>query len=66
MGAVPDVPALNEEELEGCIRCYPGDEEGTMGFFVCGFIRNSEADEDLRQPSNSNVDAQDDWEGFSD
>ena len=30
---------LTAEELEACIRCHPGDEEGTMGFFVCAFVR---------------------------
>lgn len=31
---------LDEEEREGCIRCWPGDDKGTMGFFVCGFVRD--------------------------
>lgn len=30
---------LTDEELEACIRCHPGDEEGMMGFFVCCFVR---------------------------
>ena len=33
---------LDEEGREGCIRCWPGDEEGTMGFFVCGFVRDGD------------------------
>ncbi|KAL4869833.1 hypothetical protein BDV12DRAFT_184957 [Aspergillus spectabilis] len=31
---------LSEEELQGCLRCWPGDEEGTGGFFVVGFVRD--------------------------
>lgn len=55
-----EVPVLNEEEREGCIRCQPGDEEGTMGFFVCGFVRSS----DNAAPELAEAD--DGWEGFSD
>ncbi|KAL4954879.1 S-adenosyl-L-methionine-dependent methyltransferase [Aspergillus filifer] len=36
---------LSEEELGGCLRCWPGDEEGTGGFFVVGFVRDGN-DED--------------------
>lgn len=35
---------LTSEQLEACIRCYPDDEEGTMGFFVCGFVRREGGD----------------------
>lgn len=40
---------------EACIRCEKGTQEGTMGFFVAGFIRND-------------IEATDDgeWHGFSD
>ncbi|PWY89891.1 S-adenosyl-L-methionine-dependent methyltransferase [Aspergillus heteromorphus CBS 117.55] len=31
---------LSEEELEGCLRCWPGDDQGTGGFFVAGFVRD--------------------------
>ncbi|KAL2795118.1 S-adenosyl-L-methionine-dependent methyltransferase [Aspergillus keveii] len=31
---------LFQEELQGCLRCWPGDEEGTGGFFVVGFVRD--------------------------
>jgi len=34
------VKTLTDDELDGCIRCDPGDEEGTMGFFVCCFVRD--------------------------
>lgn len=37
-----NVNGLGEEQLEGCVRCYPGDGERTMGFFVCGFVRGAE------------------------
>ncbi|KAL2432591.1 25S rRNA (cytosine-C(5))-methyltransferase rcm1 [Exophiala dermatitidis] len=59
--------ALSEGELEACIRCYPDNGDGTMGFFVCGFVRDDAED---RGPNDAdkadeadNVD--DDWEGFS-
>ena len=32
---------LSEQEREACLRCWPGDEERTGGFFVVGFIRDS-------------------------
>ena len=32
-----------EEVAEACIRCAKGTGEGTMGFFVCGFVRDGEA-----------------------
>ncbi|OOF95191.1 hypothetical protein ASPCADRAFT_130680 [Aspergillus carbonarius ITEM 5010] len=35
---------LSDEELEGCLRCWPGDEEGTGGFFVAGFVRDGDVD----------------------
>ena len=34
-----DSKELSDQELDACIRCHPGDDEGTMGFFVCGFVR---------------------------
>ncbi|KAL4934079.1 rRNA (cytosine-C5-)-methyltransferase RCM1 [Aspergillus undulatus] len=40
------VVALSEEEREGCLRCWPGDEEGTGGFFVVGFVRDGSQDGD--------------------
>ena len=33
------------EILQACLRCEAGTEEGTMGFFVCGFVREGEAPE---------------------
>ncbi|GAD98326.1 NOL1/NOP2/sun domain protein, putative [Paecilomyces variotii No. 5] len=31
---------LTDEEIEACVRCWAGDEEGTGGFFVAGFVRD--------------------------
>ncbi|KEF56909.1 uncharacterized protein A1O9_07099 [Exophiala aquamarina CBS 119918] len=57
---------LSNEILEACIRCDPGDEQGTMGFFLCGFVRTpSEPHHDrLKTPGLAQGD--DRWEGFSD
>ncbi|KAL5359962.1 S-adenosyl-L-methionine-dependent methyltransferase [Aspergillus floccosus] len=49
---------LSEEQLDGCLRCWPGDEEGTGGFFVAGFVRDGQEDEAEG--------VEDEWEGFSD
>ncbi|KAL3452247.1 S-adenosyl-L-methionine-dependent methyltransferase [Aspergillus insuetus] len=37
---------LSQEELQGCLRCWPGDEEGTGGFFVVGFVRDGDGEID--------------------
>lgn len=61
----------NEERKgfrEACIRCKPGGTDGTMGFFVVGFVRDPEtAEEPVTGPrANSGVEQEDDeWEGFS-
>ena len=47
---------LTEDELDACIRCYPGTKEGTMGFFLAGFVRDGDDEGDLAE----------DWHGFSD
>ncbi|KAL4900903.1 hypothetical protein BDW74DRAFT_170474 [Aspergillus multicolor] len=67
---------LSQEELEGCLRCWPGDEEGTGGFFVAGFVREGEDDDDYAGSREevaaeiNGVDEEDEeddeWEGFSD
>jgi 25S rRNA (cytosine2278-C5)-methyltransferase len=65
---------LNEEQLEGCIRCYPDDDEGTMGFFVVCFVRDAVHGGHVgREPGNSPIGdgrvdepSEDEWEGFSD
>lgn len=58
-GGVPPVN-LSAEELDACLRCWPGDEEGLGGFFVAGFVRDSHGDHDTKEDSD------DEWEGFSD
>ncbi|PWY95263.1 S-adenosyl-L-methionine-dependent methyltransferase, partial [Aspergillus sclerotioniger CBS 115572] len=46
---------LSDEELEGCLRCWPGDEEGTGG------------DEGKEEEEEDDKEEEDDeWEGFSD
>ncbi|KAA8651368.1 hypothetical protein EYZ11_000945 [Aspergillus tanneri] len=75
-GAVqaPDIKVdLSDEELEGCLRCWPGDDEGLGGFFVAGFIRDKElawdgeADDPGRFSNGNEEDEEDaEWEGFSD
>jgi putative methyltransferase len=55
---------LKEEELEACIRCHPGDSEGTMGFFVCCFIRSASGR--VGSDNTSPSDTTESWEGFGD
>ncbi|KAL2823026.1 S-adenosyl-L-methionine-dependent methyltransferase [Aspergillus granulosus] len=66
---------LSEEELQGCLRCWPGDDEGTGGFFVVGFVRDGDSDANGVKPSEDASGSQEDeaedeeedeWEGFSD
>ena len=69
---------LSDEELRGCLRCWPGDEEGTGGFFVAGFVREGDDDgfgsmvdgenESEGQDSieEENEEKEEEWEGFSD
>jgi len=43
VGGDVEMGTLSEEEREGCIRCEAGsDGEGTMGFFVVGFVRDAD------------------------
>lgn len=61
---------------QGCIRCEKGGEDGTMGFFVAGFVRDSGA---INAPSDAMVSYgngrtedrkgildEEEWTGFSD
>ncbi|GAQ34330.1 putative 28S rRNA (cytosine-C(5))-methyltransferase [Aspergillus tubingensis] len=66
---------LSDEELEGCLRCWPGDEEGTGGFFVAGFVRDEDVDGEIKEEQNEvkvdekleeDEEGEDEWEGFSD
>ncbi|KAK5276031.1 hypothetical protein LTR40_012144, partial [Exophiala xenobiotica] len=54
---------LTQEELEACIRCYPEDDEGTMGFFVCAFARPSQHEGQVVEHASQ---ASESWEGFAD
>ena len=36
------VANLSDEDLEACLRCWSGDAEGLGGFFVAGFVRDSQ------------------------
>lgn len=56
-----DDPRYSEVERLACIRCYPGTEDGTMGFFVCCFIRDSS-----RQPESEGHVSDDEFDGFED
>jgi 25S rRNA (cytosine2278-C5)-methyltransferase len=62
---------LSEEEMRACIRCHAGNEEGTMGFFVCGFIREGKACHLNRAVETNDLEAmshgeEEEWGGFSD
>jgi 25S rRNA (cytosine2278-C5)-methyltransferase len=65
--------AEKENFREACIRCKPGGPDGTMGFFVVGFVRDPDTAEDSvaengqAEQEEEEADAEDDdeWEGFS-
>lgn len=67
-----DEESMGEEErrnvLEGCIRCEKGTEEGTMGFFVAGFVRDSDGSvppgETIESLENQDTE-EEEWLGFS-
>ncbi|KAI7282383.1 S-adenosyl-L-methionine-dependent methyltransferase [Hortaea werneckii] len=79
-GGGGDVGGLAEEVAEGCIRCEKEDgrreegmrdEEGTMGFFVAGFVREGggdDGDEEVSGGDGDGMEEDDDeeWEGFDD
>ncbi|KAF9883362.1 putative 28S rRNA (cytosine-C(5))-methyltransferase [Aspergillus nanangensis] len=56
---------LTDEDLEGCLRCWPGDEEGTGGFFVAGFVRDESLAEEHSSGASQGSDDEE-WGGFSD
>jgi 25S rRNA (cytosine2278-C5)-methyltransferase len=62
------VKRMADDELDACIRCYPGDDEGTMGFFVCCFVRSPlEFGGTERQASLPHeADDEEEWDGLSD
>ncbi|KAE8393408.1 S-adenosyl-L-methionine-dependent methyltransferase [Aspergillus alliaceus] len=66
---------LTDEELDGCLRCFAGDDEGTGGFFVAGFVRDEGQSEERVSSRNGHKDEsksedededEDEWDGFSD
>ncbi|RAH73235.1 rRNA (cytosine-C5-)-methyltransferase RCM1 [Aspergillus aculeatinus CBS 121060] len=50
---------LSDEVLEGCLRCWPGDDEGTGGFFIAGFVRDGD-DEVVAEAESANGHVEDD------
>lgn len=63
--------SLTDADLEGCLRCWPGDDEGLGGFFVAGFVRDGLAggpnlSEDENPEEDENREEDEEWEGFSD
>ncbi|OKL56134.1 hypothetical protein UA08_08741 [Talaromyces atroroseus] len=66
---------LTDEQLDACLRCWPGDEECTGGFFVAGFVRDEalaegpldlEGKRALDHDKGRDNESESDWEGFSD
>ena len=64
-----------EEIADSCIGCEKGGKDGTMGFFVAGFIRSDESTnfDNIESFANgkkaidiSNDEADEEWNGFSD
>ncbi|KAF2849167.1 S-adenosyl-L-methionine-dependent methyltransferase, partial [Plenodomus tracheiphilus IPT5] len=53
-----------KEVLDGCIRCDKGTEEGTMGFFVAGFVR--EGASDAMELVEDGAEDTEEWNGFDD
>lgn len=43
---LPEACGEDGDVAEGCIRSYKGDGRGVMGFFVAGFVRTGEEEED--------------------
>ncbi|OJJ45835.1 hypothetical protein ASPZODRAFT_26444 [Penicilliopsis zonata CBS 506.65] len=69
--------SLSVDELEGCLRCWPGDEQGLGGFFVVGFVRESKAEKEEEEEEEEEEEGEEgeeggegseeeEWEGFSD
>lgn len=62
-GQESDEHGLQAWERNACLRCSPGDESRTIGFFVCGFVRDNR-DGISRSQLSEDVDSE--WEGLSD
>lgn len=61
-----DSSSLDDEAREACIRCHPGDEQGTMGFFLCGFVRDASDSEHVGTSQAGSAQDEEGWEGFDD
>ncbi|KAI5291972.1 putative 28S rRNA (cytosine-C(5))-methyltransferase [Ascosphaera acerosa] len=60
---------LTADQLEACLRCYQGDAQGTGGFFVAAFVRDSpgsmdETDE-TDETETETQGSEEEWQGFS-
>lgn len=69
---------LSDEQLDACLRCWPGDDEGTGGFFVAGLVRDATtfiqpipskldgAQRSSLSVRHNDIEGDEEWEGFSD
>ncbi|KAF2767362.1 S-adenosyl-L-methionine-dependent methyltransferase [Teratosphaeria nubilosa] len=64
-----------DEVADACIRCEKGSEDGTMGFFVAGFVRdgdagfqstNAGANGETEEVDDKKDESDEEWEGFGD
>jgi putative methyltransferase len=55
---------FKQEVLGACIRCDKGTNEGTMGFFVAAFVRDSD-EQPTQSPNVANIEEEVAWDGFS-
>lgn len=60
-------PHLVDELADACIRCEKGGEQGTIGFFVVGFVRATAAQSERSSVGTiDQEDSEEEWNGFSD
>ena len=52
---------LSDEQIDACLRCWPGDDECTGGFFVA-----APGEENGESQYKSDEEGDSEWEGFSD
>ncbi|KAH8699179.1 putative NOL1/NOP2/sun domain protein [Talaromyces proteolyticus] len=57
---------LSDEQLDACLRCWPGDDECTGGFFVAGFVRDELVEHEEHATGGDQSDYESEWEGFAD
>ncbi|KAL9089805.1 MAG: hypothetical protein Q9165_005599 [Trypethelium subeluteriae] len=70
-GVEGELGEVKEEVRQACLRCKKGTDEGTMGFFVCGFVREGfddvgrESEEEEEGTGEAEGDEEEEeWEGF--